>query len=150
MGAQSRTAAALSAQAEGRISRVGLVVEPSDAFLDDLLAAVEDVENAMIGYLESRLERASMMEVLRAYEEVLMLGVERYATGIDDLETLLDTEQQLFSALQSLAVVDGQVSSNAVLLYKALGGGWRLVPEGTTGAEVLREQDEFTNEETSS
>ncbi len=115
-----------------------------------LLTAVEDVENAMISYLESRLERASMMEVLRAYEEVLMLGVERYATGIDDLETLLDTEQQLFSALQSLAVVDGQVSSNAVLLYKALGGGWRLVPEGTTGAEVLREQDEFTNEETSS
>ena len=73
-----------------------------------LLAAVEDVENAMIGYLESRLERAGMMEVLRAYEEVLMLGVERYATGIDALETLLDTEQQLFSALQSLAVVDGQ------------------------------------------
>ena len=34
-------AAALSAQADGRISRVGLVVEPSDAFLDDLLAAVE-------------------------------------------------------------------------------------------------------------
>ncbi len=33
-------AAALSMQAEGRISRVGLVVEPSDAFLDELLAAV--------------------------------------------------------------------------------------------------------------
>ena len=38
---RNHAAAALSAQADGRISRVGLVVEPSDAFLDDLLAAVE-------------------------------------------------------------------------------------------------------------
>lgn len=35
------TAAALSAQAAGRISRVALVVEPSDAFLDTLTATVE-------------------------------------------------------------------------------------------------------------
>ena len=35
------TAAALCEQAEGRISRVGLVVEPTDAFLEELLAAVD-------------------------------------------------------------------------------------------------------------
>jgi len=35
------TAAALCEQAKGRISRVGLVVEPTDAFLDTLLATVD-------------------------------------------------------------------------------------------------------------
>ena len=115
-----------------------------------LLLAVEDVENALISYLQSRLERVSVQRAIHAYEELLVLGMERYATGVDDRETLLETEQQIFTALQELAVVDGQVSSNAVLLYKALGGGWQVVPGSTTGADVLREQETFTTKETSS
>ena len=66
------------------------------------------------------------------------------------VHALLATEQQIFTAFKELAVVDGQVSSNAVLLYKALGGGWQVVPESTSGADVLREQETFTTKETSS
>ena len=34
----------------------------------------------------------------------------------------------------SLAVSDGEITSNLIRLYKALGGGWSVFPTATTGS----------------
>ncbi|MCH2161294.1 MAG: efflux transporter outer membrane subunit [Phycisphaerales bacterium] len=102
-----------------------------------VLNAIGDVENTLISYLQSLQARRDLEATVVAYERVVTLAADRYATGIDSLDTLLYNERLLMNAQQNLAVVEGQVSTNAVMLYKALGGGWEVVPEGTEGRETV-------------
>jgi hypothetical protein len=46
-------------------------------------------------------------------------------------------------------MLEGQVASSVVVLYKALGGAWDVVPQGTSGAKavVSEEQSESEHEQ---
>ena len=102
-----------------------------------VLSAIADVENSLVGYLQALQERRDLKATVNAYERVVVLAADRYSSGVDSLENLLYNERLLLDAQQSLAVVEGQVSVSAVMLYKALGGGWQVVPEGTEGREAV-------------
>ena len=69
-------------------------------------------------------------------------ATDRFRRGIDNLGTLLAAERDLLAARQALAVADGQVAANAVLLYKALGGGWDVMTEHTAGAQVVDDEEQ--------
>ena len=45
---------------------------------------------------------------------------------MDDLQTLLTAERGVLEARQQLALIEGQVASNVVGIYKALGGAWEI------------------------
>ena len=117
------------------------------AYESTVLNAIGDVENALISYLQALQARRDLNATVAAYDRVVSLAEERYATGVDSLDTLLYNERLLMSARQDLAVAEGQVSTNAVMLYKALGGGWEIVPEGTEGRETVA-AEESKNEHT--
>jgi outer membrane protein TolC len=44
---------------------------------------------------------------------------------------VLTADRQLLSLEDSLAVSDGEMTSNLIRLYKALGGGWSVFPAAT-------------------
>jgi len=111
-----------------------------------MIAAVEDVENALSDHLESQIERAALKRNELAQARVMDFTTERFRRGVDSLETLLAAERDLLAARQSLAVADGQVAVNTVLLYKALGGGWDVMTEDTSGARLVGDDADFTTD----
>jgi outer membrane protein TolC len=58
-------------------------------------------------------------------------------------------QRELLDATQRLAQVEGQVSSNAVGLYKALGGGWEIDDPRVTATATDPAGPDPTPEQTS-
>lgn len=112
-----------------------------------VLSAIEDVENALIAYAQTLREREQLRRSVEAYQRVVNLAQERYKSGADDLQTLLLAERYLFQSEQTLAQVEGQVSANVVILYKALGGAWEIVPKGTSGAETVAKEEDHESKQ---
>ena len=50
----------------------------------------------------------------------------QYREGIADFTTVLTAEQNLLTQQDSLATTLGDISSNLVGVYRALGGGWQI------------------------
>ena len=50
----------------------------------------------------------------------------QYREGIADFTTVLTAEQNLLTQRDSLATTLGDISSNLVGVYRALGGGWQI------------------------
>jgi len=95
-----------------------------------VLEAIAEVESTLAAYAATLEERVRLEDTVAAYRRSLSLARDRYDAGVDDLQTVLDVERELLAATQRLAQIEGQVASNAVGLYKALGGGWEIGPVG--------------------
>jgi NodT family efflux transporter outer membrane factor (OMF) lipoprotein len=91
-----------------------------------VLNAIADVETALVAYGSSLQEQSRLGESASTFDRATALATERLSQGVSDLESLLNLERELLAVQQQLAVVNGQVASNAVGLYKALGGSWNI------------------------
>ena len=91
-----------------------------------VLNAIADVETALVAYGSSIREQTRLSKAEASYDRAATLATDRLARGVSDLESLLNLERELLAVQQELAVVNGQVASNAVGLYKALGGSWNI------------------------
>ena len=97
-----------------------------------VLAALEEVENALTAYGQEQLRRERLAKAEEAAERAVLLARDQYKAGLVDFSNVLDAERSLLSFQDQLAQSEGAVTSNLVTLYKALGGGWEtLMPEGT-------------------
>jgi len=95
-----------------------------------ILAALEDVENALKVYAEEHLRRQSLAEATHAAQNAVDLALTQYSSGLIDFRDVLDAQRSLLSFQDQLAASEGTVTSNLIRLYKALGGGWTsLTPE---------------------
>lgn len=88
------------------------------------LSAFRDVENALSGAAQFRLQLAAAREARAQAREAYRLAELRFRAGTIDFLTVLDTQRSIISADDS--VVQAQLSQFSALvdLYKALGGGW--------------------------
>jgi hypothetical protein len=89
-----------------------------------LLRAFEEIENARVGFTKER-ERYHFLQVTiaaseRSLESVLAL----YKNGNTDFQNVLDTQRTLFEAQNALAISEGQIVTQLINTYRALGGGW--------------------------
>ena len=64
------------------------------------------------------------MEGAAAAERALALAQDQYGSGLIDFQAVLDAQRSLLVLQDALATSEGQVTSNLIRLYKALGGGW--------------------------
>jgi multidrug efflux system outer membrane protein len=96
-----------------------------EVYRQTLLIAYREVEDALAlgGQAARRREQLhlSVNSARQAYE----LGLERYLAGATDYQTLLNVQRSLLNARDSEVQAHVDVLSASVLLYKALGGGWR-------------------------
>jgi multidrug efflux system outer membrane protein len=97
-----------------------------------VLTALREVEDAVAGVRASRNQVAAQRTQVDALRRALRLAELRYQSGASSYLDLLDAQRSLFGAELSLAQVQGQQATAAVTLYKALGGGWPVTPEGST------------------
>jgi multidrug efflux system outer membrane protein len=89
-----------------------------------ILAALEDVENALIGYVNVQVRRDALEQAVQAASRAADLAEMQYASGLVDFQVVLDAQRALLSAQEQLSVSEGEIVSNLISIYKALGGGW--------------------------
>jgi len=101
------------------------------AYEATVLRVLQEVENALIAYGEEQLRRASLVKASDAAARAVDLATDRYQSGLEAFQTVLDSQRSLLSLQDQLAASEGEVTSNLIRLYKALGGGW--MPMSGTG-----------------
>jgi multidrug efflux system outer membrane protein len=89
------------------------------------LNAFQDVSNALISRQKYETIRTNQIATVAAYREAVDVAKKRYAAGRASYFEVLEAQQQLFPAENSLAVTETNRRVVIVQLYKALGGGWR-------------------------
>lgn len=96
-----------------------------------VLTVYEEVENALTAWVNEQRRHAALVEAVTSARLAYDLSVVQYNSGLVDFQTVLTADNQLISSEDSLAVSDGEITSNLVRLYKALGGGWSVFPSTT-------------------
>ncbi len=94
-----------------------------------VLTALEEAENAMVAYAEEQRRMKALNASANAAERAVLLSQSQYQAGLTDFTSVLDAQRSLLSFQEQLAKSKGNVTSNLVRLYKALGGGWTCFPE---------------------
>jgi NodT family efflux transporter outer membrane factor (OMF) lipoprotein len=104
------------------------------SYENTVLLALAEVETSMVALREEKLRRDALLVGVEALTKAVELVEILYTTGLSDFQNVLDTQRFLFQQQDALAVSDGQVTRNAIALYKALGGGW-AESDATPGLE---------------
>jgi NodT family efflux transporter outer membrane factor (OMF) lipoprotein len=95
-------------------------------YQDTVLKANAEAENSLIGFLKFQQQVKYLETSTKAAKESLELVRIQYDQGKTDFNRVLNVEQLLTQQEDQLAVSQGSVAQNLVLLYKALGGGWQI------------------------
>jgi NodT family efflux transporter outer membrane factor (OMF) lipoprotein len=96
-----------------------------------VLGVYEEVENALTAWVNERRRHEALIEAVTSARLAYDLSVVQYNSGLVDFQTVLTADRQLITTEDALAVSDGEITSNLVRLYKALGGGWSVFPATT-------------------
>ena len=99
-----------------------------------VLGGLEDVENAIQSLNSAKSRQSYLAEAMDASNNATILARSQYRVGLTDFLTLLQSEQSLLSARDSLAAAQGDQALSLVQLYLALGGGWQPSSPETTGS----------------
>jgi outer membrane protein TolC len=99
-----------------------------------VLEALSEVEMALYSFRSSQERIVALEEAARAAAEAAELAGQRYATGLVDLLSVLDTQRTLFSIQDQLVTARGELLNAFSNLYRALGGGWDSVSEERAAA----------------
>ncbi len=91
-----------------------------------VLEAGEEVENAMVAFLQERERLEPLRNARDASEKAYGLSLTRYEAGTLDFQRVLDSQRLLVREEDRLAEGQGNVALRLIALYKALGGGWRI------------------------
>jgi outer membrane protein TolC len=68
--------------------------------------------------------KKSLQEAAQAAQSAMDLAKSQYSSGLIDFQAVLDSQRSWLSLKNQLAVNEGNITSNLIRLYKALGGGW--------------------------
>ena len=94
------------------------------------LVAGREVEDAIVGFLQSQQRAASLaqsvVEANRAVELVLL----QFEGGVTDFNRVFNAQSTLVSQQDQLAQTQGDIALRLVDVYRALGGGWRFFMAG--------------------
>ena len=106
-----------------------------------VLTAFAEVEGAFLTREEQLKRREYVVIFLREAREAQRLAETRYARGLVDFLTVLDTQRTRFEAEGDLVDVDFVLFSNRVNLHRALGGGW-----ADLGPVMVKDEKETTKD----
>jgi outer membrane protein, multidrug efflux system len=93
-----------------------------------------DVNNALVAIRQSNERLRALTQVVASSRRAFELAEQRLLAGTADTTTVLNTQQTLFQAEDSLALARLARLQAIVSLYQALGGGWALTAEGPLDA----------------
>ena len=91
-----------------------------------VLSAVQEVSNALNGYVLTRKQHIENKKAVEATIRAFNISVVQYNDGLVNYQRLLTTVEKLTSTQDRFASIKGNMALSAVSLYKALGGGWQI------------------------
>lgn len=100
------------------------------AYESAVLTALKDVEDVLVSLQSNQVRLTHLKTAAAAAANADRMASQRYASGLIDFRTVLDTQRTLLSTQDSVQATQANLSADYVRLYKALGGGW--VPEFET------------------
>jgi NodT family efflux transporter outer membrane factor (OMF) lipoprotein len=89
-----------------------------------VLAALEEVHNAIASFATEQQRRAALVEEVQADQTAADVARAQYRQGVVDFLDVLDAQRSLYVSQDQLADSDRAVTTSLVALYKALAGGW--------------------------
>lgn len=93
-----------------------------------VLAALEEVENALLAWTHEQRRHEALLLAVDSARRARELALVQYNSGLVDFQTVVTADRQLISLEDAVAVSEGELTSNLIRLYKALGGGWSVFP----------------------
>ena len=98
-------------------------------FNEDILVAIQEVDNAMNAYKYSIKQIVNLREVVNQGKQTLELSLDLYKQGLIPFQNVLDAQRSLFNYEQDLIQSKGSSLLYLIQLYQALGGGWNTTIE---------------------
>jgi NodT family efflux transporter outer membrane factor (OMF) lipoprotein len=95
-----------------------------------VLEAGQEVEDALVGFLQYQLQAQSLEESVKQAEASVMLVQAQYQGGLVDFNRVFTTQLQLVTQQDQLATARGNIASSLVAVYRSLGGGWQAFENG--------------------
>ncbi|MEX2113191.1 MAG: TolC family protein [Pirellulales bacterium] len=89
-----------------------------------VLRAGQEVEDALVSYLQSQRRAAKLAESVREAERSVELVLVQYRGGVTDFNRVFNTQELLVSQQDQFAAAEGEIAQSLIRVYKALGGGW--------------------------
>ncbi len=93
---------------------------------DTVLRAAQEVEDSMIGFLQSQDTVFFLADAVKAAKRSVDLSLIQYREGLVDYQRVLDTQRDLTAQQDNLVFTAGSVGQNLISIYRALGGGWGI------------------------
>lgn len=152
---------AIAAQITGPIFQGGALLESYNQQLASreqakmqwaqaIITAFGEVSNSLTAEQKLAEVRQELTMAVASLREAVRLATLRYVGGLSTYYEVLEAQQQLFPAENSLAQTIRDQLLATVLLYKALGGGWGAGDFQPPGwfefAQVCREPEEYSPE----
>lgn len=113
-----------AARAQAGAQRAAVDAAQAD-YRGSVLGALRDVEDALVALQRDRERLAALRQAAEAANNAALLARQRYASGLVDFQTVLETQRSQLSAQDGVAAAGVDVATDHVRLYKALGGGWQ-------------------------
>lgn len=95
-------------------------------YQDTVLRAYGEVEDAMVGFLKKLDEVALLEDSVKASKRSVDLSMFQYREGVVDYQRVLDSQRFLAQEQDLMTTTMGEVATNLIAMYKALGGGWEI------------------------
>lgn len=99
------------------------------AYEQTVLKAVAEVRNALTAGIEERKRNEALRRGTEAAQTALDVANDKYRNGLTDFNNVINAQRALLSLSEATVISDGQITSDTVMLFKALGGGWAPISE---------------------
>jgi NodT family efflux transporter outer membrane factor (OMF) lipoprotein len=103
----------------------GALAQAQASYQNTVLTALREVEDALAALAGDRLRLLHLRTAADAAANAALLARQRYASGLVDFQTVLETQRGLYASEDGIASTRTEQSADMVRLYKALGGGWQ-------------------------
>lgn len=105
-----------------------------------VLAAFQDVENALVAFVNEQWHRQLLQDAVVANRKALDLSMLLYTEGLTDFLNVLVAQNALYTSQAAAVQSDTAITTDLVTLYQALGGGWDFVPTQPPTAPLVPSQ----------
>ncbi len=95
------------------------------AYQATVLAALQDVENALVALQGYRARLLHLQQAAEAAGNAALMARQRYNSGLIDFQIVLETQRTQRNTQDGVANASADLSAEYVRLYKAFGGGWQ-------------------------
>jgi NodT family efflux transporter outer membrane factor (OMF) lipoprotein len=95
-------------------------------YQDIVLKASQEVEDGIVGFLKVLEATSAQQDAVSAARRSVEIAVVQYREGAVDFQRVLDAERSQLQQENELIQLRSGAATNAISLYKALGGGWEM------------------------